>query len=251
MKSDYGRCFEMLEVLEQYDRGDKTTLNDVLSAARYAEIHFSPDDAAVRGDQLDPPAKIVGRLGKMVANALASAGARPKDGEVDYFGGCPVCGEAAHMNYHKTNLACCLKHKVFWVVGGNLFSSWRNESEDDWHRNKARIAGCVQVSPFCEPEPNVDSESMVTASPNGKRSTQDSFAYLAEQLSLMDYAEDLGWDDVATFTEMVRDALASDTSYQAEVATGLATLLWGTLTKKSAEEALALRDDPVSQAEPA
>jgi hypothetical protein len=58
----------------------------------------------------------------------------------DYFGNCPVCGTSGcYLNLGRTHVFYCEDHKIGWVVGSNLFSSWREETEEDWQRNLAKL----------------------------------------------------------------------------------------------------------------
>lgn len=50
----------------------------------------------------------------------------------DYFGVCPEC--ASHDGYRNAGKAhwfVCHEHRVRWLVGSNLFSSWKGETEAD------------------------------------------------------------------------------------------------------------------------
>ena len=53
--------------------------------------------------------------------------------EPDYtshFGFCPICRKAdGCLNIGKGHWLFCVEHKVRWFVGSNLFSSWRDETE--------------------------------------------------------------------------------------------------------------------------
>jgi hypothetical protein len=46
----------------------------------------------------------------------------------------------------------CSEHRVFWSVGWNLFSGWRNETEADWQRNIELLRGFTEIEPFYWPE---------------------------------------------------------------------------------------------------
>jgi hypothetical protein len=62
-------------------------------------------------------------------------------GERSDFGNCPVCGKnPACRNIGRDHYFYCDEHKIAWCVGSNLFSSWRDESEDDWQHNRAKLA---------------------------------------------------------------------------------------------------------------
>lgn len=58
-------------------------------------------------------------------------GAAPGDSP---FGLCPECGSNdGYINIGREHWFYCLKHRVCWCVGSNLFSSWREQTEDEQH----------------------------------------------------------------------------------------------------------------------
>ena len=66
----------------------------------------------------------------------------------EYFGGCPVCGDTTDcLNVNRSHWMVCDKHKTKWCIGANLFSSWRDETEDVWRRNSETLAGYANVDP--------------------------------------------------------------------------------------------------------
>lgn len=71
-----------------------------------------------------------------------------KDDEGGYFGLCPECGaEPQYVNVERDNWNVCGKCRVCWPIGSNLFSSWQEETEADWERNRALLASCREVEP--------------------------------------------------------------------------------------------------------
>lgn len=49
-----------------------------------------------------------------------------------YFGVCPECGRSnGCINVGKGHWFHCREHKTKWFVGSNLFSSWRQETEEE------------------------------------------------------------------------------------------------------------------------
>ncbi len=59
----------------------------------------------------------------------------------DEFGLCPVCSNDPDiLNVGRNHIAVCHAHKVFWLVGSNLFSGWRNDEPDTWKANKKLLA---------------------------------------------------------------------------------------------------------------
>ena len=67
----------------------------------------------------------------------------------DYWGNCPVCGYEADewLNVGKKHWQVCHEHKTKWSIGSNLFSSWHDETEQDWLRNQTRLAEYREVVP--------------------------------------------------------------------------------------------------------
>jgi hypothetical protein len=48
-----------------------------------------------------------------------------------HFGGCPECGGMdGIINIGSSHWLRCDRHKVMWCVGSNLFSGWRDQTED-------------------------------------------------------------------------------------------------------------------------
>jgi hypothetical protein len=55
---------------------------------------------------------------------------------VGYFGGCPRCGgDDGFINVRRAHFFLCEQHKTAWVIGANVFSSWRDEDEATWEKN--------------------------------------------------------------------------------------------------------------------
>jgi hypothetical protein len=49
----------------------------------------------------------------------------------DYFGLCPVCLHTdGYLNIGREHWFFCKEHKTKWCAGSNLFSSWRDDTED-------------------------------------------------------------------------------------------------------------------------
>src|SRR5262245_4997334 len=60
--------------------------------------------------------------------------------EGDYFGDCPKCGDNdGYLNVGRVHFFVCHAHKLWWCVGSNLFSSWKDEDEDEWRKNDATL----------------------------------------------------------------------------------------------------------------
>jgi len=70
----------------------------------------------------------------------------------EYFGGCPCCGKTdGYFNLRRNHFFVCHEHRVKWIVGENLFSSWRQETPDDWERNAKRFSEYADVEPVQAP----------------------------------------------------------------------------------------------------
>jgi hypothetical protein len=55
------------------------------------------------------------------------------DQEVDdYFGVCPVCKKHdGFINVGRSHWFFCKEHKIKWCAGSNIFSSWKEETEEE------------------------------------------------------------------------------------------------------------------------
>jgi len=73
--------------------------------------------------------------------------------EQDYFWGvCPHCHRNdGYLNIGTDHWFICHTHRVKWVRGANLFSSWRYETETDWEHNQTRIAEYREIEPLWAP----------------------------------------------------------------------------------------------------
>ena len=68
--------------------------------------------------------------------------------EVPYFGGCPVCRQTdGYMNVGRTHWFVCDTHRTKWCIGMNLFSSWHEETEDEWRINEKKLQSYREVTP--------------------------------------------------------------------------------------------------------
>jgi hypothetical protein len=71
---------------------------------------------------------------------------------LDYFGGCPVCGQHdGYLNIYRAHFFHCRRHRTCWQVGENLFRSWRQQTPEDWARNYARLRRYRLVEPLMPP----------------------------------------------------------------------------------------------------
>jgi hypothetical protein len=57
---------------------------------------------------------------------------RAKEQADGRFGLCPHChNHDGYINIGSSHWFICDEHKVMWCIGSNLFSSWREETEDE------------------------------------------------------------------------------------------------------------------------
>lgn len=86
----------------------------------------------------------------------------------NYFGGCPECGDCTVvLNVGGNHWFVCERHQTKWCVGYNLFSSWREETQDLWERNAVQLSEMREVEPLrCnvtdDPAPEPGSSISVT-----------------------------------------------------------------------------------------
>lgn len=94
----------------------------------------------------------------LVADMEREAWQRDRDdgqepGGDNLFGVCPICRRYdGSLNIGSEHWFYCSKHKVKWLVGSNLFASWRHEDEDEWQRNAAKLRDFDEVEPGLLPE---------------------------------------------------------------------------------------------------
>ncbi len=63
------------------------------------------------------------------------------------FGGCPYCGQNdGYLNDGRDHWFFCNQHKTKWLVGSNLFSSWREEDDEVWRLNRFKLAEYMTVN---------------------------------------------------------------------------------------------------------
>ena len=77
-------------------------------------------------------------------------------GEVsDYFGLCPTCHkDDGYLNVGRTHWFYCKEHKKRWCVGSNLFSSWRDETEEQQRKfyDEVGMSEFETVEPYFFPK---------------------------------------------------------------------------------------------------
>ena len=73
-------------------------------------------------------------------------------GDNTMFGGCPICHGVDNIwNVGRDHWSVCHRHKTKWNLGSNIFSSWRDESEEVWLKNEYRLANYRTVEPYFDP----------------------------------------------------------------------------------------------------
>ena len=66
----------------------------------------------------------------------------------EYFGGCPHCGRNdGYLNIGREHWFVCHRHRAKWWVGSNLFSCWREETEETWRKNAYLMAIYYEAEP--------------------------------------------------------------------------------------------------------
>jgi hypothetical protein len=67
----------------------------------------------------------------------------------DFTGGCPTCHKTnGYLNVYRAHFFICHEHKVRWLRGENLFSSWRQQSRAHWRENWRIIKDYAEVDPW-------------------------------------------------------------------------------------------------------
>jgi len=67
-----------------------------------------------------------------------------------YFGVCPQCGDAqGYINIGRSHWLFCMKHKVKWCIGFDIFPSWKSETAEQQREkyNDLDFASLKRVQP--------------------------------------------------------------------------------------------------------
>lgn len=66
----------------------------------------------------------------------------------DLVGECPKCHGTDNVirNYGENHWGACEGCRVTWCIGYNLYSSWQNETEVDWLRNREYLSGFTVIN---------------------------------------------------------------------------------------------------------
>lgn len=75
---------------------------------------------------------------------------RTKD---NYFGVCPVCGWTdGYLNDGPDHWFVCDEDLTKWYIGTNLFSDWKEETDQQRQHSKHLLSGYVRVQPVRLPQ---------------------------------------------------------------------------------------------------
>lgn len=67
----------------------------------------------------------------------------------EYFGVCPKCLETdGCLNIERDHVFVCHRHKSYWLIGFNIFSSWRREDESVWEKNSKLLESYEIIEPY-------------------------------------------------------------------------------------------------------
>lgn len=62
---------------------------------------------------------------------------------------CPLCGDGdGYLNIGRVHFGICEPCGIRWVIGENLFSSWRDEDEATWERNGLTLERFTKYNPL-------------------------------------------------------------------------------------------------------
>ncbi len=79
----------------------------------------------------------------------------------EHFGSCPECGKTdGFRNIGRDHYFICHVHKTCWYVGSNLFSGWREDSEETQRENRALLESYSDVTGW----PKSDADGRATGS---------------------------------------------------------------------------------------
>ena len=66
--------------------------------------------------------------------------------EPNYYGDCPTCWHNdGYRNVRREHWFFCRIHRVCWHIGSNLFSAWRDETEEIWQKNIKLLWGYTVI----------------------------------------------------------------------------------------------------------
>jgi hypothetical protein len=66
-----------------------------------------------------------------------------------FFGTCPHClNHDGYLNVNRVHYFKCDEHRTYWIFGDNIFSGWREETEEQWQANIALLETFREVEPI-------------------------------------------------------------------------------------------------------
>lgn len=71
---------------------------------------------------------------------------------MSHFGVCPECktGNDGYLNIGGSHWIVCETCKTTWCCGYNLFSDWKDETQETWDENAKLLSGFREVKPIPE-----------------------------------------------------------------------------------------------------
>ena len=79
------------------------------------------------------------------------------------FGECPVCGGGGeYRNIYRHHFFFCDEHRLVWMTGTNVFSSWREETVEDWRAAWEHLEGYRTVDGSGKYQPGAPLGEQVT-----------------------------------------------------------------------------------------
>lgn len=115
-------------------------------AAELGADHNTPNYITALAEQ--DFAEIANVAGNCITQKSRAAGGPAFPLDYDYIGRCPDClRRAPFLNIGRDHWAYCPVCRFRWYIGGNLFSGWRDETEERWQENERRLAACRGVTP--------------------------------------------------------------------------------------------------------
>jgi hypothetical protein len=80
----------------------------------------------------------------------------------DTFGVCPICHKYdGHANAGRSHRYYCKEHKTSWCIGSNLFSGWREQTEDEQRQiwDEIGLNNFKDVEPYFHPRSTSEIDS--------------------------------------------------------------------------------------------
>jgi hypothetical protein len=97
-----------------------------------------------------------------------------------YFGVCPQCRRHdGFANVGRSHWSFCREHRVKWWVGDNLFSSWRDQTEEEQRRiyDEIGLGEFEKIEPLDVPEEPERREREIAELAAIKRSDDDELPF--------------------------------------------------------------------------